>query len=458
MDVIGPIFWLIVALGLLVTFHEFGHFWVARRCGVRVLVFSIGFGQPLWSKTANDGTRYQIAAIPLGGYVKMQDERAAPVPTDQASESFNRKPVGQRIAIVAAGPVFNIVFALVAFWLMFLIGIAALRPVVGEPTGIAQQAGIQAKDEIQRINGKDVETWTHALLTLMPLAVDRATVELELETAGRSLRTARLDLTQLGDDFEEDQVLEAIGLSPWRPTLPATIGEVQVDSPASVAGLKPGDLITAINGRPVTSWQDIVQWIPLDAMDASGNLITLDVTVERRGQSLVFQIDPRRDESSGRPFIGIQAPEPSQALQEEINRVFVIQRYGPMEAMRKSLSESWRLSSATLGMLGRMILGRASLENLSGPITIAQMADQSARLGISRFLFFLGLISLSLAIINLLPIPILDGGHLLYYLIEIVKGSPVSEQTQALGQYLGLVLVVMLMGIAIFNDILRLFA
>ena len=456
MDVIGPIFWLIVALGLLVTFHEFGHFWVARRCGVRVLVFSVGFGQPIWSRTGKDGTRYQIAAIPLGGYVKMLDERAAPVPVEQTTESFNRKPVGQRIAIVAAGPIFNIIFTLAAFWLMFLIGIAAMRPVVGEPSGIALEAGIQVNDEIQSINGQRVDTWTHAVLALAPIAVDRGVAEVELETSGRSQRLVRMDLSQLGPDFKEDEILESIGLAPWRPALPSLIGTVLDGSPASRAGLQPGDRIVAINNQRIDNWTDVMRTIPEQTNGLSGEIEPLDIRVERMGTEVVYSVSPERDSASGLPVIGIGAQPPSAALQDEINRAFVVQRFGPIEAIGQSLSEAWRLSEATVGMLGRMIMGRASLDNLSGPITIAQMADQSARLGVSRFLFFLGLISLSLAIINLLPIPMLDGGHLMYYLIEILKGSPVSEQTQAVGQYLGVILVVMLMGIAIFNDILRL--
>lgn len=458
MDVIGPIFWLLVALGLLVTFHEFGHFWVARKCGVRVLCFSVGFGRPLWSKRGKDGTIYQVAAIPLGGYVKMLDERAQPVPTEQKSESFNQKPVSQRIAIVAAGPIFNLIFAVAAFWLMFVIGIAAMRPVVGEPTGLAAEAGIQARDQIVAINSKQTNTWTHAMLALVPIAVDRGIARVEIESINRSTRMVSLDLSSLGPDFKEEQTLEAIGLSPWRPGLPATIGSVTSNSPAQSAGLQEGDQIVSINGQSMNDWQSIVTLIPQVGLDQAGKPQPIAVVVDRRGEEMTFELMPQLDEASGRPIMGIQAPEPNQALQDELARAFVIDRYGPLQALGQATSETWRLSTATLGMLGRMVVGKASLDNLSGPITIARMADQSARLGISRFLFFLGLISLSLAIINLLPIPMLDGGHLMFYLVEIFKGSPVSEHAQVVGQYVGLMLVVMLMGIAIFNDILRLIA
>mgnify|MGYP000426720780 CR=1 FL=1 len=458
MDIIGPVFWLLVALGLLVTFHEFGHFWVARRCGVRVLCFSVGFGRALWSRTARDGTRYQIAAIPLGGYVQMLDERAQPVPTEQQSESFNRKPVSQRIAIVAAGPIFNLIFAVAAFWLMFVIGIAAMRPIVGEPTGIAADAGIAPQDQIIQVNDQAVETWTHAVLALTPIALDRGTARLVVESPQQSQRLIELDLSTLGRDFKEDETLEALGLHPWRPALPPTIGAVSPGSAADQAGLEAGDRVIAINGVTIDDWPTITQTVPQQGLNDSGQLQRLNVVVERNGREIEFDIMPNLDESGNRPLLGIQSVEPSASMQSDIQRAFVIDQRGPIEALVEATSETWRLSTATLGMLGRMVVGKASLENLSGPITIARLADQSARLGISRFLFFLGLISLSLAIINLLPIPMLDGGHLLYYLVEIIKGSPVSEHTQVVGQYVGLMLIVMLMGVAIFNDILRLIA
>jgi len=458
MDIIGPVFWLLVALGLLVTFHEFGHFWVARRCGVRVLCFSVGFGRALWSRTARDGTRYQIAAIPLGGYVQMLDERAQPVPTEQQSESFNRKPVSQRIAIVAAGPIFNLIFAVAAFWLMFVIGIAAMRPIVGEPTGIAADAGIAPQDQIIQVNDQAVETWTHAVLALTPIALDRGTARLVVESPQQSQRLIELDLSTLGRDFKEDETLEALGLHPWRPALPPTIGAVSPGSAADQAGLEAGDRVIAINGVTIDDWPTITQTVPQQGLNDSGQLQRLNVVVERNGREIEFDIMPNLDESGNRPLLGIQSVEPSASMQSDIQRAFVIDQRGPIVALVEATSETWRLSTATLGMLGRMVVGKASLENLSGPITIARLADQSARLGISRFLFFLGLISLSLAIINLLPIPMLDGGHLLYYLVEIIKGSPVSEHTQVVGQYVGLMLIVMLMGVAIFNDILRLIA
>ncbi len=455
MDIIGPIFWLIVALGLLVTFHEFGHYWVARRCGVRVLRFSVGFGQALWSRTARDGTEYRIAAIPLGGYVKMLDESEAPVEAGQQDQAFNRKPVGQRIAIVAAGPVFNLIFAVAAFWLMYVVGIPEVRPVLAEPTGIASEAGLAEEDLIVAIDGKRVDTWTHTLLGLIPPALDREAVVVTVEDPSGQRREARLALDRLGPDFREENTLVAIGLAPWRPDQPAVIGEVAAGTPAERRGLRAGDLILAIDGEAMSGWQAVALFIGENALDDQGQVRTLQLAVERDGRVLDFDLKP--ESIDGQLRIGIQAPPPDAALQARFERSFTTLQLGPVAALGEALTETGRLTSATLGILGRMLTGSASLSNLSGPITIAQMADSSARSGFSRFLFFLGLISLSLAIINLLPIPMLDGGHLLYYLIEMIKGSPVPEQVQIAGQYVGLLLVVSLMGLAIFNDILRVF-
>ncbi len=454
MEVIGPIFWLIVALGLLINFHEYGHYWVARRCEVRVLRFSVGFGRALWSRTAADGTEYRIAAIPLGGYVKMLDEREGPVAPKDRSQAFNGKPIGQRIAIVAAGPVFNLIFAVAAFWLMFVVGIAETRPVLGPTTGLAAEAGLREQDMIVAIDQRKTETWTHALLGLMPAALDRRAVNVEVEDIDGLRRQVRLSLDRVGPDFNEENTLSYLGLEPWRPDLPARIGEVASGSPAAEAGMRDGDRIVAINNQPVYGWRDVAGLIPQMALDDSGTVQALALEIDRNGRRMNFEVTPELQQ--GRPVIGIQAPEPGPELQAQFDRMFTILQLGPVAALGEATSETWRLTTATLGILGRMVTGSASLSNLSGPITIARMAHSSARLGFSRFLFFLGLISLSLAIINLLPIPMLDGGHLMYYLAELIKGSPVSMRTQIVGQYVGLLLVVSLMGLAVFNDILRL--
>jgi regulator of sigma E protease len=454
MEFLGSVFWLLLALAVLVTFHEYGHFVVARRFGVRVLCFSVGFGRAIWSRTARDGTRYQIAAIPLGGYVKMLDERAQTVHPDDRHQAFNRKPVGQRIAIVAAGPIFNLILAIFAFWLMFVIGIPDQKPMLGPSTGLAAEAGLQEEDLIIAVDQRRTENWTHVLLGLMPAALDRRAVTVDVESVDGLQRQLTLPLNRLGPEFTESETLSAIGLRPWQPRLPAVISVVNADSAAERAGLMAGDRVTALNERAIEDWSELIQALPEEALDAEGEIQSITLTFERDGRSLQRQARP--EQVDGRVLLGIQVSAPDDAMQALFDRAFAVTQYGPLAAFPKATDETWRLTTATLGILGRMLTGRASLDNLSGPITIAQMAQSSARLGLSRFLFFLGLISLSLAIINLLPIPMLDGGHLLYYLAEVIKGSPVSERTQVLGQYVGLAMIVSLMSLAIFNDLLRL--
>jgi len=449
MEILGSIFWLAVALGLLVTFHEFGHYWVARRAGVRVLRFSVGFGTPLWRRKGANGVEFVIGAIPLGGYVKMLDERETVVPDDQVEQAFNRKSLAKRSAIVAAGPVFNLIFAVAAFWAMFMLGIPESRPIVGNPEGIAQAAGLEHGDMIMQVDGQPVGTWTHAVLALVPQALDRNPVSLVEDEQSRR-RELRLPLDRLGDDFREDRILDALGIEPWRVDLPPVIGQVSEDSPAARAGLQAGDRVVAVDGEPVDGWMTLVNRIP-EAASGDG---PVRIEISRNGMNRELEIEP--EEVDGRMIIGVRPGEPGPEARAAMERAFTILQYGPVEGLGEAVGETWRLTTATLGILGRMIAGNASLSNLSGPITIAQLANDSARLGVSRFLFFLGLISLSLAIINLLPIPVLDGGHLLYFLIEWIKGSPVSERGHMIGQSIGLVMILALMSVAIFNDILRL--
>lgn len=454
-EFLGSIWWLLVALGLLITFHEFGHFWVARRCGVRVLKFSIGFGRPIWSRTGADGVEYVISILPLGGFVKMLDEREGEVPDSQLHEAFNRKPVWQRIAIVVAGPAFNLVFTILAFWIMFMVGIPESRPILGEVSGIAAASGLQSGDEIVAVDQQETRTWSHAVLALVTHAIDREPVQITVREADGSESTHELDLSQLEDGFSEENTLEAIGLTPWRLNIPAIVGTVSPDSPAAAAGIYPGDRIVRVNGEEVPGWS----WVGYLVQKHGSDEQFLALTLERDGEQLEVKIKPRKESSglfSSRLLLGVSNAEPDADQRIAWERSFMLLQYGPVAAMQASFDETRRLTVATFGLLGRMLMGQASVKNLSGPISIAQFANSSAGLGLSNFLFFLGAISLSLGILNLLPIPVLDGGHLLYYLIEWAKGSPVSERIQMVGQYAGLVVLAGLMSLAFINDILRL--
>ena len=440
----------LATLAILIVFHEFGHYAIARLAGVKVLRFSVGFGKVIAQHVDRHGTEWVLAAFPLGGYVKMLDEREAPVATDLLDQAFNRKSLAARSAIVAAGPLANFLLAIVLFWVLFMSGVPILKPVLGQPASgtPAALAGLQSGDQVTSINGEHVESFQelHWLALKHALGADRMEVE-AINAQGQQV-TYILTIFERGEALEQNP-LKQLGLSRYMPPLPAELGELASGGVAERAGLQPGDLIRFIDNRPVRHWEEVVERVR-----ASPN-VALRLQVERQGQMREFIVVPEQTAADGRLIgrIGV-APKIDPALFERFQGEA---RYGPLEAISRALARTWELSSFSLEMLGRMLIGEASLKNLSGPITIADYAGQSAASGAVSFVSFLALVSISLGVLNLLPVPLLDGGHLLYYFAEFLTGRPVPERIQEIGQRIGIGILGILMFFAIFNDLQRLF-
>ncbi|MBH3444918.1 MULTISPECIES: sigma E protease regulator RseP [Pseudomonas] len=440
----------LIALGVLVTFHEFGHFWVARRCGVKVLRFSVGFGMPLLRWHDKQGTEFVVAAIPLGGYVKMLDEREGEVPVDQLDQSFNRKSVRQRIAIVAAGPIANFLLALVFFWVLAMLGSEQVRPVIGavESGSIAAKAGLNAGQEIVSIDGEPTSGWAAVNLQLVRRLGESGAIQLLVREQGstaESPRTLALDNWLKGAD--EPDPIRSLGIRPWRPALPPVLAELDPKGPAQAAGLKTGDRLLALDGQPLDDWQQVVDTVRtrpdtkiMLRIERDNAQIDVPVTLAARGESKA---------PSGYLGAGVKAIDwPSEMIREV--------SYGPLAAIGEGARRTWTMSILTLDSLKKMLFGELSVKNLSGPITIAKVAGASAQSGVADFLNFLAYLSISLGVLNLLPIPVLDGGHLLFYLIEWVRGRPLSDRVQGWGIQIGISLVVGVMLLALVNDLGRL--
>jgi regulator of sigma E protease len=442
----------LVTVGVLVVIHELGHYFVARAVGVKIVRFSVGFGRVLWMRRRGpDQTEWAVSAVPLGGYVKMLDEREGVVPPEELHRAFNRQNVGARILIVLAGPVANFLLAFLLYWVLFIAGLPGVKPVLGDPVPNtpAAIAGLANGDTVRAIGEEPVFTWTDVRWLLLKEAVKReaALVEVEMSGGGRAVR--RLDLSNLSKDDLDSDFLQKLGLRPFRPRVPAELGRILPGSAAERAGLQAGDRVVTINEKPIATWFDFMAEIAA----SPGRPLVLDV--ERAGRRMQIRATPdgaQEDATRGR--LGVEA---GARLKQEYERMTTTVRYGPVDAIGKAAHKVWDLSAFSIKMLGRMIVGDVSWKNLSGPITIADYAGQSAQLGWITYLGFLALVSVSLGVLNLLPIPLLDGGHLVYYLAEIVKGSPVSERTMEIGQRLGLALLLGLTFFAFYNDLNRLF-
>ena len=437
----------IVALSILVVIHEFGHYWVARRCGVKVHKFSVGFGKALWSKTDKHGTEFVFAALPLGGYVKMLDSREQDVSDDEKPFSFDQQSLTKRIAIVSAGPVANLLFAIFAYWLILVVGVPGTKPIIDEVTkgSPAALAKLEAGDELIAINGKSTPTWNSVFQRWLDYAQDEATVSLTVAN-GDLVTEKQLKMPLVGLDAAS-QLFREIGIQAYHPPVPAKLGQVIEDGAAAEAGLQVGDELLSANGRDIPDWQS---WV---ALIQSSTDETLSVAYLRNGEHQTVELTPKADDQ-GRGVIGAGVAADADVFPESLKAEL---RYGPIAAIPEAVLKTWSFSKNTIKSFWGMLSGTVSTENLVGPISIAQYAGSSAQQGLISFISFLAMISISLGILNLLPIPMLDGGHLLMYFIEWIKGSPVSETMQVQGQKIGLILLLMLMFVAFANDLTRLF-
>lgn len=442
----------IVALGILISIHEYGHFWVARKVGIKVLRYSIGFGKALYKRTGKvDNTEYVLAAIPLGGYVKMLDEREGSVPTAERHRAFNQQPLWARAAVVVAGPLANFLLAIVAYWIVMMIGISGVAPLIGAPVAdsAAERAGFVYEDRIVSVNGQATATWTDARIALLESSFNASTpLQIEVETASGSLSMRELPLTQEQMLKSEGDAVVNLGFRAWWPEVDPVVGDLVAGGAGDKAGLRIGDKISRVDGQEINTWRELVDKVQPSAGQA------LDLLVVRGSETISLTLTPETvqvgDQQIGR--IGIMETQ-SQALSAKSQ---ITVKHPPLQALGEAVARTWNMSVLTLRMMGKLIAGQASLDNISGPISIAQYAGESASVGIDHYINFLALISISLAVLNLLPIPMLDGGHLMYFAAEALMRKPVSERVQIWGQQLGIVLLGSLMFLAFYNDIGRL--
>jgi len=432
----------IVVIGILVTVHEFGHYWVARRLGVKILRFSVGFGKPLFKRRfGKDQTEFVIAALPLGGYVKMLDKREGDVAPEELHREFNQQSLGVRAAIVVAGPLFNFLFAIIAYTVMYMLGVTGIAAVVGEvtPQSLAEQAGFQSGYQILAVNEQPTARWDNVIqATLQQLLDDKQEILYSVKNQQGDEYDLTFNLQGVTiDDIAQGAFFDKLGMGTLKPPWPAIIGEITRGSAAERAGLQPGDKMIAMDNQPISDWSTWAKYVS----ERPGQ--DIEAEIERNNQKLILILRPENVNGKGR--MGVYAP------------YFVTERYNLWGSFTHGVEKTWDISVLTLRVMVKMLTLQISPKHISGPITIAQFSGRSVQLGIVVFLSFLGLVSVSLGVINLLPVPLLDGGHLFLYLIEWIKGNPVTENTEFFLQRIGLTLLIGLMGLAIFNDLERLF-
>lgn len=436
----------IVAISVLVAVHEFGHYIVGRACGMKVLRYSIGFGKPLWMKVAGrDRTEYCLSAIPLGGYVKFLDEREGPVEPADQGRAFNHKPVPSRIAVLLAGPFFNFLFAFLAYWILFINGVPTMKPAVGDVAEgtYAASAGLQFGDRILRVGEREATDWETALVTMLDDMLADGRVRLELESEDGRVRETTIDV---GDDAsrltEPGMLFDGLGFEPWQP--PAVVGNVTDDGAARAGGIREGDRITAIDGQVIETFADLQRIVSA----RPGETVTVEFTRDKQSLSREITIGSQEQDGEVRGLLGV-------GISTASTDYWYVRKYAPFEAFGRSVERTWTSTGFTIRMLARMVTGEVSIRNISGPINIAQYAGTTAAAGLNAFLNFLAIVSISLGVLNLLPIPILDGGQIVYQSIEGLKGSPMSEKAQLFGQKVGILALLLLMTFAFYNDIAR---
>jgi regulator of sigma E protease len=455
LDVASSVLAFIVAIGVLVSVHEFGHFWVARRLGFKVLRFSVGFGKPILRRRGGppDFIEYWLSSIPLGGYVKMLDEREAPVAAIESSRAFNRRPVPHRVAVLLAGPAFNFVFAILAYWVMFATGVPGIKPLIGAVSdgSVAARAGLAPNDRIEAVGGRSTETLESATLAIFDELLADARIDLTIREPNGNVKNVMLDVRGREAELTEPAALfSGLGIRPG-PVVPAVIAAITAGSAAERAGFAIGDEVLRANGAPIRGWEQWREFI----RQRPGEAVSIDVL--RDGRTLTVPVTIPGVDDGGKTVGQIGASASDTLPQATIDELRAEQRYGVLEALPRGIQKTWDMSALTVRMLAKMVMGDVSLKNVSGPIQIASYAGASAQAGLGSFFDFLAVVSISLGILNLLPIPLLDGGQVVYQLAEWIKGSPLSERAMAVGQQIGVFFLIVLMSFVFYNDITRMF-